>query len=148
MTKTPSEIVDQYYHALYSGNLNTVKELMTEQSYMMTLESFGSRLSLSDEAFRSLLEEIEDDPSSLEKVEVLLSEEIISRNKSPMINIMKSEPNGPDRETVHFTEDGKEKKLYFSKEKSGWKINYYAGRPIPQSFFSSVKKWILSFLPS
>lgn len=148
MTNEPGEIVTRYYQALYSGDLNSVKELMTEESYLMTLESFGSRLSFRDGAFKSLLEKIEEDPKSLEKVEVLLSEDLVARNKAPEIKIIKCEPNGSQRETVHYTEDGKEKKLYFSKEKSNWKINYFAGRRIPQSFFSSIKNWVLSLLPS
>lgn len=130
MTKEPSEIVSQYYHALYSGDLTTVKDLMTEKSYMMTLESFGLRLSFRDAKFKSLLKEIEDNQTSLEKVEALLSEELISRNKAPKIEIIKSEPNGSERETVHYTEDEKVKRLYFSKEESAWKINYYAGRKV------------------
>ena len=130
MTKEPSEIVSQYYHALYSGDLTTVKDLMTEKSYMMTLESFGLRLSFRDAKFKSLLKEIEDNQTSLEKVEALLSEELVSRNKAPKIEIIKSEPNGSERETVHYTEDEKVKRLYFSKEESAWKINYYAGRKV------------------
>ena len=31
---------------------------------------------------------------------------------------------------LNYTEDEKEKKLYFSKEEDGWKINYYAGRKV------------------
>jgi len=130
MTEEPSEIVSKYYHALYSGDLTMVKDLMTEKSYMMTLESFGLRLSFRDAKFKSLLKKIEENQSSLEKVETLLSEELISRNKTPKIEIIKSEPNGDERKTVHYTEDGKIKRLYFSKEDSGWKINYYAGRKV------------------
>jgi hypothetical protein len=141
MTKEPSEIVSQYYHALYSGDLTKVKDLMTEKSYLMTLESFGLRLSFRDAEFKSLLEEIEDNQSSLQKVEALLS-------KAPKIEITKTEANGLERKTVHYTEDGKAKRLYFSKENSDWKINYYAGRPVPQSYFSSIKNWIISILPS
>ncbi|WP_415406003.1 hypothetical protein ACLHDG_09555 [Sulfurovum sp. CS9] len=148
MTEEPSEIISKYYHALYNGDLSAVKDLMTEKSYIMTLESFGLRLSFRDGEFKSLLKEIEDSPESLEKVEALLSQEIISRNKAPKIKISKCEPNGSERETVYYTEDGKVKKLYFSKENGGWKINYYAGRPLPQSYFSIIKNWTISILPS
>lgn len=148
MSGEPSEIVSKYYHALYSGDLSGVKALMTEKSYMMTLESFGLRLSFRDKEFKSLLEKIEDSPESLEKVEALLSEEIISRNKTATIKITKCEANGLDRETVHYTEDGKVKKLYFSKENGAWKIDYYAGRPVPQGYFPFIKNRIISILPS
>ena len=130
MTKEPSEIVSQYYHALYSGDLTTVKALMVGKSYLMTLESFGLRLSFKDKEFKSLLAEIEENPASMLKVEALLSKELISRDKRPKIQIIKSEANGSRRKTVHYTEDGKVKKLYFSKEESGWKIDYYAGRKV------------------
>jgi len=130
MTNEPSEIVSQYYHALYSGDLTIVKDLMTEKSYMMTLESFGLGLSFKDAVFKSLLKEIEENNSSLLIVEALLSEELISRNKAPKIEIIKSEANGDARQTVHYTEDEKMKRLYFSKEETGWKINYYAGRKV------------------
>lgn len=130
MIKEPGEIVSQYYHALYSGDLTTVKALMVEKSYLMTLESFGLRLSFKDKEFKSLLAEIEENPASMLKVEALLSKELISRDKTPKIQINKIEANGSRRKTVHYTEDGKVKKLYFSKEESGWKIDYYAGRKV------------------
>ena len=38
--------------------------------------------------------------------------------------------NGDQRQTIAYTEEGKVKKLYFSKEENGWKINYYAGRKV------------------
>ena len=42
----PSDILNLYYTSLYSGDLCTVKELMTDESYIMTLETFGLRLAL------------------------------------------------------------------------------------------------------
>ena len=107
MIKEPGEIVSQYYHALYSGDLTTVKALMVEKSYLMTLESFGLRLSFKDKEFKSLLAEIEENPASMLKVEALLSKELISRDKTPKIQINKIEANGSRIKTVHYTEDGK-----------------------------------------
>ena len=146
-----SSIVKDYYTSLYSGDLQSVKEIMTERSYMMMLESFGLRLSLKDPDFKVKLANIDEDESTLMDVEKKLSAELASRNRSPEINILQVELNGTERQTVEYTEDGKAKKLYFSKEDTGWKINYFAGRPIPQapqSYFTSVKKKIISFLPS
>ncbi|HEY9189969.1 MAG TPA: hypothetical protein VIM88_03805 [Sulfurovum sp.] len=126
----PAEIIGLYYKALYSGDLVSVKALMTRESYIMTLETFGLRLALRDPDFKAKLKKIEEDPAALEEVEKRLSSDLLSRNLSPDITIVSVSKNGDTRETVEYTEDGKSKKLYFSKEEEGWKINYYAGRKI------------------
>jgi hypothetical protein len=126
----PSTIVTLYYKALYSGDLGTVKELMTKESYMMTLQTFGLRLALHDATFKQQLKKCEEDPDVLTEVEYILSGELSSRKLSPAIEIRSTENNGNQRQSVEYTEDGKSKKLYFSKEDDGWKINYYAGRKV------------------
>ena len=126
----PEDILNLYYTSLYSGDLSTVKELMTEESYIMTLETFGLRLALRDREFKRKLKNIEEDVAVMEEVENKLSFDLISRKLSPEIKIKSSSLNGTKRETIEYTEDQKPKKLYFSKEKSGWKINYYAGRKV------------------
>ena len=126
----PKDIISLYYNALYSGDLPFVKELMTAESYMMTLETFGLRLSLRDPAFKAKLKEIEENSVSLAEVERKLSDELVSRNKSPKIEVKAVSWNGTHRQSVEYTEDGNFKKLYFSKEEDGWKINYYAGRKV------------------
>ncbi len=126
----PTEIIALYYTSLYSGDLASVKELMTQESYMMTLETFGLRLALRDLEFKAQLKKIEHDSNVLEEVENKLSSDLISREVSPEIDIKSVSWNGEKRQTIDYTEDGKMKKLYFSKEKNGWKINYYAGRKV------------------
>ena len=126
----PKELITLYYNALYSGDLPFVKSLMTEESYMMTLETFGLRLSLRDRDFKSKLKEIDENSVALAEVERELSDELVSRNKSPQIVVQDISWNGMRRQTVEYTEDGKLKRLYFSKEDDGWKINYYAGRKV------------------
>ncbi|MFA7027248.1 MAG: hypothetical protein WC163_04630 [Sulfurovum sp.] len=128
-TKEPQDIVAAYYQALYSGNLAEVKKCMMQESYFMTIESFGLRLALKDPLFKSQLKEIEN-PETLKAVEKKLSGELASRRKNPRIEIGSVDSNGPGRQTVRFKEDGREKVLYFSKEDEGWKINYYAGRKV------------------
>jgi len=147
MNEAISSSVKHYYTSLYSGDLQSVKDIMTERSYIMVLESYGLKLSLEDPTFKIQLAKIEDDESSLLAVEKKLSAELASRNESPQINILEVHPNGTERQTVEYTEDGKAKKLHFSKANGHWKINYYAGRPVPQSYFSSIKNWIVSILP-
>jgi len=126
----PKEIVVLFYDALYSGNLHFLKALMTDKSYYMTLETFGLRLSLKNLEFKTKLKHIEDDMGALSEVERLLSIELLSRNVSPHIMIEKVIDNGSTRKIVEYTEGGKNKKLYFSKEENIWKINYFAGRKI------------------
>ena len=126
----PSDILNLYYTSLYGGDLCAVKELMTQESYMMTLETFGLRLSLRDIEFKAQLKKIQEDPYALDEVENKLSIELISRKRSPKIEILSQQWNGTKRQTIEYTEDGKNKKLYFSKEEDGWKINYYAGRRV------------------
>lgn len=126
----PAEIIGLYYKALYSGDLCAVKELMIKESYMMTLETFGLKLSLRDAEFKAQLKNIKEDTNSLDEVENKLSFDLISRKLSPAIEIKSISPNGEKRQTIEYTEDGKNKKLYFSKEEEGWKINYYAGRKV------------------
>lgn len=126
----PAEIIALYYKALYSGDLASVKALMTEESYIMTLETFGLRVALKDDVFKARLKEIGDDPAALAEVEKKLSSDLVSRKRSPAIEIISVSENGENRQTVEYTEDGKNKKLYFSKETEGWKVNYYAGRKV------------------
>ena len=130
MMMEPDEILGLYYKALYSGDLSLVKDLMTPESYFMTLETFGLRLSFRDADFKARLKVVEEDATSLAEVENKLSEDLISRKLSPKIEIKSQEWNGTERQTIEYTEDEKSKKLYFSKEEDGWKINYYAGRKV------------------
>ncbi len=126
----PSDILNLYYTSLYGGDLCTVKELMTEESYTMTLETFGLRLALRDPEFKVQLKNINEDTDALAEVENKLSFDLISRKMSPKIEIKSTSLNGTKRQTINYTEDEKDKKLYFSKEENGWKINYYAGRKV------------------
>ena len=147
----PEEVVSRYYRALYNGDLQSVKALMTKESYHMALEPFGMGLSLKDPAFKREWEKIQESRDALHVVEKRISAELLSRNLSQQIDIKQVEPNGSQRQTVHYEEDGKKRRLYFSKKDGRWLIDYYAGRPISppaQSYFSSIKKWVISKLPS
>jgi hypothetical protein len=117
-----------YYRLLYSGDLIGLGKIMTRSSYFITLESFGLSLSIRDIAFKNLLENIENDASSLAQVEDMLSKDLISRRLSPKKEIVSIQNNGIDRKTVNYLEDGAKKQLHFSKENGDWKINYFAGR--------------------
>ena len=144
----PEEMVGKYYHALYSGDLQSVKEMMTEESYYMTLEPFGLKLSFNDPVFKTQWDQIEENKDALYEVEKKISAELLSRDLSPQIEIKQTEPVGLERITVHYEKDGKNKKLYFSKESGDWRINYFAGRPVKPGYFDSIKNWVKSIMPS
>ncbi len=117
----------------------------------MTLEPFGMGLAFKDPAFKAEWDKIKESEYSLHEVEKKISAELLSRNLSHQIDIKQIEPNGSERKIVHYEEDGKQKKLYFSKEDGHWLIDYYAGCPVSpesKSYFSSLKKWFTSILPS
>lgn len=126
----PQAMVELFYKALYGGDMKQLKTMMTQKSYFMTLESFGIRLSFKDASFKKALQKIEVDKGALVEVEHKLSQDLKERKKKPQIYIVLSVYNGTERQTVHYTEDGKNKVLHFSKESDGWKINYYAGRKV------------------
>ena len=126
----PEEVVSRFYTSMYSGDLQSVKYLMTEQSYFMTLESLGLKFAFKDMSFKDALESIEEDVESLQRVEQVLSKNLLTRDALPQIDIERVEPNGSERMTVHYKEAGKVKNLYFSKQENGWKINYFAGRKV------------------
>jgi hypothetical protein len=140
----PEEIVMRYYQALCGGNVQEAKEFMTKKSYFMALQSLGIRMSLQNPIFKSLLDKIEEDQDSLKEVEERLSAELLSRNRSPHITIKQIVVNGSWRKIVSYEEDGKAKKLYFSKVNNLWLIDYYAGRPASKNYIAHIKKWIIS----
>jgi hypothetical protein len=126
----PKALVSSYYQALYSGELKKVQAITTQESFYMTLESFGLRVSLRDRSFKEALGRIEDDPYALVEVMHKLSKEMKSRNKRPSIQIVSVQQNGTHRQTVRFKEDGKMKMLHFSRLEGAWKVDYYAGRKV------------------
>lgn len=117
----------------------------------MSLEPFGMGLAFKDPAFKVKWDKIKESQDALQEVEKRISAELLSRNLSHQIDIKQIEPNGSERKIVYYEEDGKKKRLYFSKKDGHWLIDYYAGRPVSlvsQSYFSSMKKWVISILPS
>jgi hypothetical protein len=124
----PEDIVKRYYISLFNGDVESLKEIMTERSYLMTLEALGLRRSFKDKAFKESLSHIEESKESLHFVESEISQILLDKRHLPALKILESKENGKDRKIVKYTEDDKIKKFYFSKENDLWKINYYAGR--------------------
>ena len=125
---SPVELVIDYYDAYVKRDLSTLKKVMTARSYAMTLQALGLKLSFRDADFKSLLAKAEGDENALLHVEKRLMEEEAVVKKLPSIVIQTVADNGTKRKIVHYTENGKAKKLYFSQEDEAWKINYLAGR--------------------
>ena len=126
------DLVQSYYSALYQGNLLKVKELMVKKSYIMLLESLGVGLAISSKEFKKTLSTIEENPRSMRIIEEKIIDLVISKMKTPNLCILKEYPNGEGRKTVHYEEEGKTKKMYFSKHAGLWKIDYLAGRSISE----------------
>jgi len=125
---SPIELVRAYYDVLIEGDLFKLKNIMTLKSYHMSLQAFGLRLSFKDATFKSQLADIEENAVALKNVEEQLQKEKNVRNGPYSIVIQHVKENGSDRRIVEYTENEKAKKLYFSRETEGWRINYYAGR--------------------
>lgn len=117
-----------YYHAIATGDLQSLKFLMTPRSYRMILEAFGLKLSFKDREFKKILSQIDENKEALLCVEKRLVKEGDFEKPFPALEIEAVKENGTDRKIVVFKEEGIRKKLYFSYESAGWKINYYAGR--------------------
>lgn len=127
---SPEEIVKYYYHAISTGDLQSLKFLMTAKSYRMTLEAFSLRLSFKDRDFKALLSQMDQSEEALLCVEKRLLSEGQFEKPFPTIEIESVRENGTARQVVTYREEGVIRKLYFSYESSGWKINYYAGRKV------------------
>ena len=125
---SPVELVRAYYDVLTEGEFSKLKNLMTVKSYHMSLHAFGLRLSFKDARFKSQLAEIDVSETALKNVEERLQKENTAGTASYSIVIQHVKENGTDRKIVEYTENKKSKKLYFSREPEGWRINYYAGR--------------------
>ena len=119
-----------YYETLNRGDLQAQSTLMTKESYILNLEAFGLKRAFKDSEFKKLLKTISDSEASLRTVETILSSDLQIEAREHKVALVSFESKGPDRVTVHYSEDGHPKKLYFSASDGEWKIDYRAGRQI------------------
>jgi hypothetical protein len=126
--QSPEKVVKAYYDAMEAGELSAVKALMTKESYLMTLESFGLALAFHDPAFKTLLRHSEKNLDALQEVEKAISADLKVRHGVKKIVTGKIISNGAGRVTVHFEENGRSKKLYLSEKGGRWLLDYKAGR--------------------
>jgi hypothetical protein len=122
------ESLFSYYDSLSKGDLLKLSSLMTKESYLVTISTLGFKRAFRDESFKYLLEKIETDSDALLEVEKILSREIKEEARKYVIQVLSYEPKGPERVTLHYTQEIKIKKIYFSNQDGRWKIDLKAGR--------------------
>lgn len=125
---TLSKSLFSYYKALVDGDLKTLSSLMTKESYIIYLEALGFKRAFKDTGFKKLLGKIDDSEPSLNEVETLLSGDLAHEAREYEVEVTSFESKGSDRVSLHYTEDGHPKKMYFSSSSGAWKIDYKAGR--------------------
>ena len=87
---------------------------------------------------------MEKDKDTLNEIEKKLSTELLSFAFSAQIVIKEIQENGLKRKIVYFDENGKHKKLYFSKKNCQWVIDYFAGRAVTTSYLCGILHWLKS----
>ena len=121
-------ILHSYYAAIEYGDMQTLRALMTEQSYIMNIEAFGLKRAFIDARFKTMLAQCKEDTAMLREVEVILCEDLISEASHSTVVLTSVENNGSERKTVLYTENDNNKKLYISHHSGQWLIDYMAGR--------------------
>ena len=128
--KTLSGSLYLYYSTIKNGDLAILSTLMTEESYRITLESFAFKRAFKDAEFKKILKNIDSSKEDLSKVEEIISHDLRVNSIEHNISIVNFESNGNERITLHYKEDGNQKKMYFSNSTETWKIDHKAGRKI------------------
>ena len=126
--ETLTKSLFSYYETLRKGDLNTLASLMTKESYLTLLNALGFKRSFKDKEFQQTLKKSAKDTMSLVIVEAILSSDLSEKKEAHEIALVSFEEKGPQRITLHYTEDGHPKKIYFSCSSGAWKIDYNAGR--------------------
>ena len=119
-----------YYETLSEGNLKKLASLMTKESYLTLLNALGFKRSFKDKTFQQTIKKSSEDSTSLEIVEAVLSSDLAKKEERHEIALVSFEAKGPQRVTIHYSQDGHPKKIYFSSASGAWKIDYNAGRKI------------------
>lgn len=125
--KTPSSAVHSYYNAINEGDVTSLKQSMVEDSYHKEIQIYALSIAFQDKEFHQLLKKYNSDKQAKELVTIGVQEKLKKR-KAKVITIDKEVVLGENRVMVLFHEALKEKQLYLSYHKNGWKIDYLAGR--------------------
>jgi hypothetical protein len=128
LKETLQESLNSYYFSISQGDLVKLSTLMTQESYLIVLTTLGFKKAFRDKDFEHLLEEIGDNPKSLSEVQNLLSQDLREESRQYAVEVRSYENKGTQRITLHYTENGQLKKMYFSLQDTQWKIDFKAGR--------------------
>lgn len=127
-TDTFDAILHRYHTAIEYGDMQALRALMTDESYILSIKAFGLKRALIDPRFKTMLAQCQDNAAVLREVEVVLCEDLISEASNPSIVLTSIEDNGSDRRTVLYTENGNNKKLYLSYHSDEWLIDHMPRR--------------------
>lgn len=124
---SPSRAVQSYYDAMNEGDTDALSQIMTEASFDTDMQVYALSIAFQDSNFHIILKEYEKSEEAKQIVIKAVKKKLAKRKKRHIV-INKEISLGERRVMVRFQEDSKEKQLYLSHEKKGWKINYLAGR--------------------
>jgi len=127
--QTPSTTLKSYYDAINEGDLLALKKIMTPQSYDTDIQIYALSIALKDKRFHQQLKQYNSSAQAKKNVEQAVKKKLKKRNTRTIV--IKSERKlGPNRVAVKFTEDSKNRQLYFSHHMNIWQLDYLAGRTI------------------
>lgn len=125
--KTPGSAVHSYYNAINEGDMHSLKQIMVDDSYHKDVQIYALSIAFADKEFHQQLKQYSTNEDS-KQIVTLAVEKKLKKRKTREITIDKELSLGHNRMMVSFKEDSKQKQLYLSYHKEGWKIDYLAGR--------------------
>ena len=124
---TPSSALQSYYNAVNDGDMKSLKQVMLEESYDKDVQIYALSIAFADKEFHQQLKQYSTSEDS-KQIVTLAVEKKLKKRKRKEITVDKELSLGHNRMMVSFKEDSKQKQLYLSYHKEGWKIDYLAGR--------------------
>lgn len=124
---TPKMCLSDYYAAMQTGDIARLQQVMTHDSFKLTIEVWALSIALKEPAFKQILNDYMKMPQATAVVNRRVSDKLKHATKKS-IRITGEEIIAKDRIIIRFTENGKPKKLYFSADNGEWKIDYHGGR--------------------
>ena len=130
LEKKLTESLHLYYESLGSADLKSLRSVMEDESYFTLLEMMSFKHVFHEPSFKSSLEAMQRDALALKKVEDAVSLDLKKRVQDSEIKILRLEHKCSHRITLHYTQNDKLKKMYFSSSEANWKIDSKAGRKL------------------
>jgi len=124
---SPIATVSSYYAAMNEGDLFSLERTMVKDSYDMDVQVYALSIAFKDEVFHTILKHYAENEEAREIVKREVAKKLRSRPERRAGDFSVTDI-GTDRVIVRFTEEGKAKQLYLSRQDSAWMIDYKAGR--------------------